>query len=197
MPAFYVAKNAFRAHEKQLLGVHGPYNKGRCRPFIYSSERFNTRATHIQCCPRQPRASTPITGDFLPTELEPRLSPAMSARRNHGSIAGVNSYHPCNSQRVSVTNGATDTPFLYNGRFGVQTDANGLLFMRARYYSPLLCRFLNADPLGMASGLNWYAYASGNPIDLMDPFGLCPSSAGMDSQNNSVPNLTKSVLMTR
>ena len=28
--------------------------------------------------------------------------------------------------------GTTDTPFMYNGRDGVVTDANGLLYMRAR-----------------------------------------------------------------
>ena len=37
------------------------------------------------------------------------------------------------------------TPFLYTGRYGVQTDENGLLYMRSRYYSPVLMRFLNAD----------------------------------------------------
>ena len=35
--------------------------------------------------------------------------------------------------------GISDTPFLFNGRYGVQTDPNGLLYMRARYYSPYLC----------------------------------------------------------
>ena len=68
--------------------------------------------------------------------------------------------------------GANDTPFLFNGRYGVQTDANGLLYMRARYYNPYLCRFLNPDPIGFAGGLNFYAYADGNPVSLIDPFGL-------------------------
>lgn len=68
--------------------------------------------------------------------------------------------------------GTNDTPFLYNGRYGVQTDPNGLLHMRARYYNPYLCRFLNADPSGFAGGLNHYAYANGNPVSMMDPFGL-------------------------
>ena len=68
--------------------------------------------------------------------------------------------------------GTTDTPFLFNGRFGVQTDSNGLLYMRARYCNPYLCRFLNPDPVGFAGGLNWYAYADGNPISYLDPFGL-------------------------
>jgi RHS repeat-associated protein len=67
---------------------------------------------------------------------------------------------------------STDTPFLYNGRYGVQTDPNGLLYMRARYYNPYLCRFINPDPAGFTGGLNFYAYADGNPISLIDPFGL-------------------------
>jgi RHS repeat-associated protein len=73
--------------------------------------------------------------------------------------------------------GSTDTPFLYNGRYGVMTDSNGLLYMRARYYNPYLCRFLNPDPAGFAGGLNFYCYADGNPISLIDPFGLW---AGVD-----------------
>ena len=68
--------------------------------------------------------------------------------------------------------GTNDTPFLFNGRYGVMTDPNGLLYMRARYYNPYLCRFLNPDPLGFGGGMNFYAYANGNPVLYLDPFGL-------------------------
>ncbi len=58
--------------------------------------------------------------------------------------------------------------FGYNGRDGVVTDKNGLLYMRARYYSPEMRRFINADILhGEISNsitLNRYAYANGNPV---------------------------------
>jgi RHS repeat-associated protein len=64
------------------------------------------------------------------------------------------------------------TPFLYNGQAGVQTDPNDLLNMRARYYSPYLMRFLNADPIGFSGGSNWFSYADGDPISKNDPFGL-------------------------
>lgn len=37
-----------------LLGVHGLAAR-QVRLLVYSSERFNTRATHILCCPREPR----------------------------------------------------------------------------------------------------------------------------------------------
>ena len=72
--------------------------------------------------------------------------------------------------------GSTNTPFLYNGRDGVMTDSNGLCYMRARYYSPVLRRFINADivagALSDAITLNRYAYANGNPVSNIDPFGL-------------------------
>jgi RHS repeat-associated protein len=68
--------------------------------------------------------------------------------------------------------GATDTPFCFNGQFGVQTDPNGLLYMRARYYNPYICRFVNPDPSGFSGGLNFYQFANGNPISMMDPTGL-------------------------
>lgn len=68
--------------------------------------------------------------------------------------------------------GDMETPFQYNGQWGITTDANGLLNMRARYYSPYLMRFLNADPIGFSGGSNWFAYAGGDPIRKTDPFGL-------------------------
>ncbi len=68
--------------------------------------------------------------------------------------------------------GTNDTPFLFNGRYGVMTDPNGLLNMRARFYNPFICRFLNPDPTGFSGGLNFYAYANGNPVSYLDPFGL-------------------------
>ncbi len=73
---------------------------------------------------------------------------------------------------LTYRTGNTDTPFLFNGRFGVQTDPNGLLYMRARYYNPYICRFINPDPIGFAGGLNWYAFADGNPVNYLDPYGL-------------------------
>ena len=63
--------------------------------------------------------------------------------------------------------GTTKTPFLYNGKYGVETDANGLYYMRARYYNPTIKRFINQDvvqgSLENAITLNRFAYANGNP----------------------------------
>jgi len=101
-----------------------------------------------------------LTGDNgLPTD------------RMEYSLYGTMTYHA----------GSADTPFLFNGGYGVMTDPNGLLYMRARYYSPFLCRFLNPDPSGFAAGLNFYVYANGNPASMTDPMGLDALSENMPS----------------
>ncbi|MFB5680880.1 RHS repeat-associated core domain-containing protein [Paenibacillus terreus] len=76
--------------------------------------------------------------------------------------------------------GNTAQPFLYNGRDGVMTDANGLYHMRARYYNPETKRFINRDvvtgTIADTPTLNRYAYVNGNPISYVDPFGLSRDS---------------------
>jgi hypothetical protein len=57
--------------------------------------------------------------------------------------------------------------------------------MRARYYNPYLCRFLNPDPSGFSGGLNWFAYANENPVSYTDPTGL---QSWMSPGYGSIPN---------
>ena len=72
--------------------------------------------------------------------------------------------------------GTSNVIFGYNGRDGVVTDDNGLIYMRARYYSPDMRRFINADILSgrisNAITLNRYAYANANPAMYVDPTGM-------------------------
>lgn len=66
--------------------------------------------------------------------------------------------------------------FLFNGEYGVVTDANGLYYMRARYYNVDIKRFMNQDVIvgsvENSPSLNRYAYVEGNPVNYLDPFGL-------------------------
>lgn len=86
---------------------------------------------------------------------------------------------------VAERTGTTEIIFGYNGKYGVLSDPNGLLYMRSRYYNPELKRFMNADVLdgsiADSTTLNLYAYVNGNPISFVDPFGFC----GRDSQNTT------------
>jgi RHS repeat-associated protein len=78
---------------------------------------------------------------------------------------------------ITHTEGVIDTPYLFNGAFGVQTDAEtGLHHMRARYYHPWLARFISEDPIGFSGGSNWYAFTAGDPVMSNDPSGLVGSA---------------------
>jgi RHS repeat-associated protein len=97
-----------------------------------------------------------------------------------GAVIGRASYGAY--AEVVQKDAALTTSFLFNGQFGVQTDDDGLLYMRARYYSPLIKRFINQDSvlgsIDSSASLNRFAYANGDPASLIDPFGLCAEKAG-------------------
>ena len=68
------------------------------------------------------------------------------------------------------TGAANTNPSQYTGR---ENDLTGLYYYRARYYSPMLQRFISEDPIGFSSGdTNLYAYVGNDPINLSDPLGL-------------------------
>ena len=64
-------------------------------------------------------------------------------------------------------------PFQYVGKYGVMADADGLVFMRARYYLPEEGRFAAEDPIWTQ---NLYNYSGNVPISLIDPNGQSQTS---------------------
>lgn len=55
-----------------------------------------------------------------------------------------------------------------------ENDGTGLYFYRARYYDPVLKRFISEDPAGLRAGLNKYRYVDNAPVNLTDPDGELP-----------------------
>ncbi len=76
------------------------------------------------------------------------------------------------------------TRYQYAGRYGYESDllvlegANPnlpeitLQHVGWRWYQPDIGRFVQRDPIGLAGGLNVYAYASARPTAVVDPMGL-------------------------
>ncbi|PYO69992.1 MAG: hypothetical protein DMD37_05055 [Gemmatimonadetes bacterium] len=76
----------------------------------------------------------------------------------------------------AVALAASDTiaPSWYGTLTHGREDGTGTQFHRNRYVDPATGRFTQEDPIGLAGGLNLYGFASGDPVNFADPFGLCP-----------------------
>jgi len=69
-----------------------------------------------------------------------------------------------------VTSGSLDQAFRFSTkRFH---PATGLSYYGYRFYSAILGRWLNRDPLNERDDVNLYAYARNSPVDFSDPSGL-------------------------
>ena len=91
-----------------------------------------------------------------------------------GSVVG---YYNVNGERMTQYEydafgnrfkGSDPDPFGYCGEY--YDSESGNIYLRARYYNSTTGRFISEDPA--KDGVNWYVYCSGNPVMLVDPWGL-------------------------
>jgi RHS repeat-associated protein len=85
-----------------------------------------------------------------------------------GNTLAQYTYDPYGNTTVT---GSSSNPYQYTRR---ENDGTGLYYYRERYYDPTKGRFISEDPSQFDGGVNFYAYASNNPVDGADPFGLTP-----------------------
>lgn len=87
-----------------------------------------------------------------------------------GDVTLAKSYTPFGE--VLSSNGSGVSPFAYTGE---ATDANGMVYLRSRYYNPAMGRFMNRDTfpgfLGLSQSQNRFVYTENNPIRYVDPTG--------------------------
>lgn len=75
----------------------------------------------------------------------------------------------------TAVDGPAANPVQYTGR---ENDGTALYYYRARYHDPRRGRFINEDPIGLASqSTNLYAYVASNPTNVVDPSGLLDTRA--------------------
>ena len=74
-------------------------------------------------------------------------------------------------ERHSIT-GSIDNVLMFPGQ--IYDPETGLTQNGHRDYDANLGRYLESDPIGIASTINTYAYAGGNPVSRIDPTGMSP-----------------------
>jgi RHS repeat-associated protein len=116
-----------------------------------------------------------IHTDRLGTPLAVTSSPAAGAPQTIWRA----SYAPFGQAAVNADPDGDTVPFTLDLRFPGQVyDAeSGQHYNFFRDYDPAMGRYLQSDPIGVAVGLNTFAYLSSNPVMRVDLLGLDASSA--------------------
>ncbi|UKZ71160.1 uncharacterized protein TrAtP1_012121 [Trichoderma atroviride] len=84
-------------------------------------------------------------------------------------VVSYNEFSPFGSGTYQTFN--TDAPRAYRFASYRWDSESGLYACGARYYAPWLGRWTCADPIGVADGLNLFAYVRNDPVNFDDPGG--------------------------
>jgi RHS repeat-associated protein len=103
------------------------------------------------------------------------LGSVTSLSTTAGALADAYTFDSFGKQTAS--SGSLVNPFRLTGR-EFDSEAN-LYFYRARYYDPVLGRFLSEDPIHFRGGIDFYTYVKNRPILLRDPSGRACWGGGL------------------
>lgn len=106
---------------------------------------------------------------------------AVSVRQNSGTVLNRYSFEPFGGSLLRTE--SMVNPFQFAGLFGVQTDASGSVYMRARHYQTGSGQFLQDDPIRLAGGDgNLRRYVGNNPLSFVDPEGTDGETAELGAK---------------
>ncbi|VAW98248.1 hypothetical protein MNBD_GAMMA22-2437, partial [hydrothermal vent metagenome] len=101
-----------------------------------------------------------------------QLGSPIAASDEYGFKLWTEHYQAYGERTVNNAN-ADQNRFWFTGK--PQDSNTGLSYFGARYYDPLIGRFMSVDPVGAREGdvhnFNRYAYANNNPYMFVDPDG--------------------------
>ncbi|MEM7005219.1 MAG: RHS repeat-associated core domain-containing protein, partial [Pseudomonadota bacterium] len=107
------------------------------------------------------------------------------AATDFNGVAWREDYTPFGESRLNPT-GNEDS---HNFTGHIKDNDTGLVYMQARYYDPVIGRFLSTDPVGFAQGgvgyFNRYAYTQNDPVNNIDPTGMTCTGSRITNDNGT------------
>lgn len=191
--------NGMRVKRVVVGGVTNQFHYGPADQLLFTTDGAgNVTASYVW---KGSMLVAVITGGSLSTDVSyPHLNRAgnvMALTGSNGMPTVKYAYQPYGfAYRETVPAGGTDSNLLtFAGGLGVQDEGGGLFYMKNRFYDANTGRFLQKDPIGFSGGINLYAYARANPVNLFDPSGLLGSSDAQfdrfaEAVNNSISSMS-------
>jgi RHS repeat-associated protein len=105
------------------------------------------------------------------------LGSAVLELGDHAEIITYEEYFPYGGTSYQAVATQTDSAKRYRYTGKERDEENDLYYHGARYYAPWLGRWVSCDPIGLQGGPNWYEFAAGNPVKLVDIGGKQPTNS--------------------
>jgi RHS repeat-associated protein len=169
----HVKRRTIYLHLRPVALIDYGYAPGDASAAPHSTQRFAIHGDHLgtpqAITDEQQRVVWLAQYDAFgraSTQGLPRSEVTAQHRSPHRSWVG--------SAHAAGARAAASEPFEFNLRFAGQYEdtETGWHYNWHRFYDPDTGRYLTPDPIGLRGGDNAFAYAGGDPLGAVDPWGL-------------------------